>query len=757
MPPTSIKKFAVKLLPILLFTLDVLAGSATVNAQTARVFDLGAQGSSAIAINNNGQVLTVGGTYNNLHHYVIGKFETIDIPGNNLGFSDINDVGQVAGGITNIPCAFNLRPTIAHFALYSIATGTLTDLGTYNNPEYGGCTSVSASMLNNNGLIVGEGDGGPVIYSGGVVNAVEVYPGSSTTRFFDVNDSGQIVGQHFNNYFSYVPHYPSRALLYHNGTYTDLGVQPGFYVSAAYDINNAGDIVGTSEIIEPRVIHPFLLRNGVWTDLGVLPGAVGCYGNKINNTGQVAATCVLSNGSAVTAIYNNGVWTDINSLLPAGSGWQIGAVKDYNDQGVILAQASINGAQHYVLVDPNPDTTPPRVTIPGTFAVAAESSSGSLVWFNASGVDEYSTPAGVDCDHPSGSVFPIGSTVVTCRAVDPTGNMSAQQSFAVQVVDTAPNLSLPGDVVTNATSADGAQVTYFASADDAVSGPLAAQCSPTSGSTFPVGLTTVNCSATDGAGNTAAGSFNVYVLTADQPFTPPDGYYVTVQPANGPTITFAYVDGAGVTTVTPIDAATVGTTPAGFALSNGIAYQISTTASFYDYVQLDFAVPGPISESDFNNLSILHNNNGTLEDVTAGRSYDPQSQSGIITAYTYSFSPFYLAKKVGLRVSPLFDQTQAFKAGSTIPLKLQLLNEAGANVSSQATQVKARNLVRLGTGTTSTVIDAGNANPDLNFRYIGGSYVFNLNTTGLTPGAYALSFYVGSDRSFFYTVKFEIK
>jgi hypothetical protein len=39
----------------------------------------------------------------------------------------------------------------------------------------------------------------------------------------------------------------------------------------------------------------------------------------------------------------------------------------------------------------------------------------------------------------------------------------------------------------------------------------------------------------------------------------------------------------------------------------------------------------------------------------------------------------------------------------------------------------------------------------------GGGYIFNLSTRRLAPGQYVLSFYVGSERSFFYTVKFEVK
>ena len=59
--------------------------------------------------------------------------------------------------------------------------------------------------------------------------------------------------------------------------------------------------------------------------------------------------------------------------------------------------------------------------------------------------------------------------------------------------------------------------------------------------------------------------------------------------------------------------------------------------------------------------------------------------------------------------------------------------------------------------------DSGNANPDYTFRYdatlggTGGGYIFNLSTKGLASGQYVLSFYAGTDRSFFYTVKFEVK
>ena len=75
-----------------------------------------------------------------------------------------------------------------------------------------------------------------------------------------------------------------------------------------------------------------------------------------------------------------------------------------------------------------------------------------------------------------------------------------------------PLLTLPADISVEASSASGAVVTYTASAADAVDGPITPSCLPASGSTFALGTTTVNCSATDAAGNTASGSFTVTVV-----------------------------------------------------------------------------------------------------------------------------------------------------------------------------------------------------------------------------------------------------
>jgi len=83
-----------------------------------------------------------------------------------------------------------------------------------------------------------------------------------------------------------------------------------------------------------------------------------------------------------------------------------------------------------------------------------------------------------------------------------------------------------------------------------------------------------------------------------------------------------------------------------------------------------------------------------------------------------------------------FDQTKAARAGRTIPIKLDLCTAAGIGSSSPSVALKTRTLLQLSGAATTDVQDAGDANPDSDFRYVGPGYVFNLQTTGLTTGTW---------------------
>jgi len=81
---------------------------------------------------------------------------------------------------------------------------------------------------------------------------------------------------------------------------------------------------------------------------------------------------------------------------------------------------------------------------------------------------------------------------------------------------TPPALRLPGTVTADATSPQGAHVTYtvHVSDPDNVPAQLTVSCTPGSGSLFPIGTTTVTCQASDPAGNTTTGAFQVVVKGA---------------------------------------------------------------------------------------------------------------------------------------------------------------------------------------------------------------------------------------------------
>ncbi len=115
---------------------------------------------------------------------------------------------------------------------------------------------------------------------------------------------------------------------------------------------------------------------------------------------------------------------------------------------------------------------------------------------------------------------------------------------------------------------------------------------------------------------------------------------------------------------------------------------------------------------------------------------------------------------VGYKVCALYDQTKAHKLGSTVPIKLQLCDANGANVSAAGVVVHASSLLNLDSSASANVDDSGAANsPDNDFRYnatLGttGGYIYNLSTKGLTVGTWQLSF-TASGAS--YAVTFDVR
>ncbi len=181
---------------------------------------------------------------------------------------------------------------------------------------------------------------------------------------------------------------------------------------------------------------------------------------------------------------------------------------------IIIAKDSNNfaGGCQYTLNVVN--SAAPSITCPGNITVNAEQGKCSaLVNFTvtASG----SPNPTITCTPPPGSSFSVGTTTVTCTASNCVGQASC--SFTVTVKDTqTPAITCPANVTAVAAAqcppATGKVVTFpVPVAVDNCPG-VTTVCTPPSDSTFPVGTTTVTCTATDGSGNVGVCSFSVTVF-----------------------------------------------------------------------------------------------------------------------------------------------------------------------------------------------------------------------------------------------------
>jgi hypothetical protein len=113
--------------------------------------------------------------------------------------------------------------------------------------------------------------------------------------------------------------------------------------------------------------------------------------------------------------------------------------------------------------------------------------------------------------------YPIVPTLVDPGGRLPNYDLAITNGTLTIVDTTAPALSLPAAITATAATPAGAVVTFTATATDLVDGARPVTCTPESGSTFPIGTTTVACSAGDTRGNTANGSFMVTVNALNQP------------------------------------------------------------------------------------------------------------------------------------------------------------------------------------------------------------------------------------------------
>jgi hypothetical protein len=174
---------------------------------------------------------------------------------------------------------------------------------------------------------------------------------------------------------------------------------------------------------------------------------------------------------------------------------------------------------------------------------------------------------------------------VTPPEIDLVAACGHNAAITVQVAlldVTPPVLTLPGNIAGVATGPAGAMVSFTVTALDNVNGSVPVTCTPPSGSTFPIGTTTVNCSAQDAAGNVASSNFTVTVIhsapvctaTADQPVLWPPSHQMVSIGINGVTTADGGAIATAVTSIwqdEPTNGLGDGDTPIDGVIVNGAA------------------------------------------------------------------------------------------------------------------------------------------------------------------------------------------
>src|SRR5208283_2992219 len=188
----------------------------------------------------------------------------------------------------------------------------------------------------------------PVFWIGGRIHALPTFPGDPVGQAYSVNQWGQAAGYSGNCTT------PFHALLWQNGKAINLG-NLGGTESEAIDINNWGQVTGLATLPGDQYYDAFLWTWDTLVDLGTLPGDVSSSGDGLNDWGQVVGGSYDADDNERAFLWQNGVMTDLNTLIPPDSPlFLIEATGTINDQGQIagIALQISTGETHAFLATP---------------------------------------------------------------------------------------------------------------------------------------------------------------------------------------------------------------------------------------------------------------------------------------------------------------------------------------------------------------------------------------------------------------------
>jgi probable HAF family extracellular repeat protein len=363
---------------ILWVTTIVLACFSNAVAQASyKVTDLGTNNSKdnfsmAMGLNNQGWAENMDGFVNppenNLFTTVARGRAVINVDGLNIdlgtlgkpdgnswiNWGGINERGEAVGmSETAVPdpdgedvCGFGTKLTCSPFLWRNGHMSALPTVGGNNG---------QASAINNRGQVAGYAEtsvvdsGCPpykttlgVLWNKGKAQALPTVGSDPDGIAFGINNRGQAVG------YSGTCTTALHAVMWENGTAVvlpDLGFPRS---NIAFAINNRGQIAGKVRTADGTTYVAALWQpDGTFTNLGILPGDFAAFATGINNRGQVVGNNFDSSFNwSHGFIWQNGVMTDLNTLIPADSNLFIISASNINDHGQISGMATVVSGPH---------------------------------------------------------------------------------------------------------------------------------------------------------------------------------------------------------------------------------------------------------------------------------------------------------------------------------------------------------------------------------------------------------------------------
>ena len=212
---------------------------------------------------------------------------------------------------------------------------------------------------------------------------------------------------------------------------------------------------------------------------------------------------------------NNGTWAEVTKIVASDKGTDDEFGKSVSISGNYAIAGAPFGdpggttdAGAAYLFEAVPNRPPDCSNVAIADQIAGANCSATISGADVTGITDPDGDALTITVSPTNLV--LGANSVTVTADDGKGGTCSTILTVNVVDDTPPAITCPADTTVDAApGATGAVVNFNVTATDNCSVTVA--CTPASGSFFPLGTTTVTCTATDAGGNTATCTFDVTV------------------------------------------------------------------------------------------------------------------------------------------------------------------------------------------------------------------------------------------------------